>query len=95
MISQYNASGSGSDWIGQVNIGQLIMQRATMQGFLVLDFADRFEEAIGHLAGMLTGGKLHYDETFVDGIEAAPGAFEQLFSGKNHGKLIVRVGAGS
>jgi NADPH-dependent curcumin reductase CurA len=37
--------------------------------------------------------KPHYDETIVGGgIEAAPDALGQLFSGQNMGKLLVRVG---
>ncbi len=91
MISQYDASGGQSEWAGQVNIGQLIMQRATIEGFLVLDFADRFEEAIGVLAGMLAEGKLHYDETVLDGLEHAPEALTQMFGGANTGKLVLRV----
>jgi NADPH-dependent curcumin reductase CurA len=95
MISQYNASGRGTDWAGQVNIGQLIMQRATMQGFLVLDHVDRFEEAIGALAGLLAAGRLHYDETIVDGgLEGAPDALAALFAGTNTGKLVLRVAEG-
>jgi NADPH2:quinone reductase len=93
MIAEYNTYNEGGEHSGGLtNIGQLIMQRATIQGFLVLDYADRFEEAIAHLAGMLGAGKLNYDETIVDGgIEAAPGALAQLFSGANMGKLLVRV----
>jgi NADPH2:quinone reductase len=93
MIAEYNTYNEGGEHSGGLtNIGQLIMQRATIQGFLVLDYADRFEEAINHLAGMLGAGKLNYDETIVDGgIEAAPHALAQLFSGANMGKLLVRV----
>jgi NADPH2:quinone reductase len=93
MIAEYNTYNLGGEHSGGLtNIGQLIMQRATIQGFLVLDYADRFEEAINHLAGMLGAGKLNYDETIVDGgIEAAPHALAQLFSGANMGKLLVRV----
>jgi NADPH-dependent curcumin reductase CurA len=93
MIAEYNTYNEGGEHAGGLtNIGQLIMQRATIQGFLVLDFADRFEEAIGHLATMLAEGKLHYDETIVDGgLEAAPGALGQLFNGQNLGKLLVRL----
>jgi NADPH-dependent curcumin reductase CurA len=93
MIAEYNSYNLGGEHSGGLtNIGQLIMQRATIQGFLVLDYADRFEEAINHLAGMLGAGKLNYDETIVDGgIEAAPHALAQLFSGANMGKLLVRV----
>jgi NADPH2:quinone reductase len=93
MIAEYNTYNPGGEHQGGLtNIGQLIMQRATIQGFLVLDYADRFEEAIGHLATLLGEGKLHYDETIVEGgIEAAPDALGQLFSGQNMGKLLVRV----
>jgi NADPH-dependent curcumin reductase CurA len=91
MISQYNAEGTGAGWAGQQEIGQLIMQRATMTGFLVLDHADRFEEAIGALAEHLVAGRLRYDETIVDGLEQAPETLGRLFDGSNVGKLMVRV----
>jgi NADPH-dependent curcumin reductase CurA len=95
MIAEYNRYNHhqvDSDWHGLANIGQLIMQRATIQGFLVLDYAPRFAEAITYLAGLLGEGKLHYDETIVDGgIEAAPDALRQLFDGTNVGKLLVRL----
>ena len=45
-----------------------------------------------YLAGLLGDGKLHYDETIVEGgLEAAPDALAQLFSGANLGKLLVRL----
>ncbi|MGE5407099.1 MAG: NADP-dependent oxidoreductase [Syntrophothermus sp.] len=93
MISEYNTYDEGGEHAGALtNVGQLIMQRATIRGFLVLDFGHRFEEAIGYLAVLLAEGKLHYDETIVDGgLEAAPGALAQLFDGRNVGKLLVRV----
>src|SRR5882757_1893053 len=93
MIAEYNSYNEGGAHSGGLtNIGQLIMQRATINGFLVLDHADRFEEAIGHLAGMLATGDLHYDETIVNGgLDAAPDALAQLFDGSNMGKLLVRV----
>ncbi|MDX6581184.1 MAG: hypothetical protein QOI10_368 [Solirubrobacterales bacterium] len=93
MIAEYNSYNEGGEHAGgQTNIGQLIMQRATIKGFLVLDYGYRFEEAIGYLAGLLGEGKLHYDETIVNGgLEVAPQALGQLFSGENMGKLLVRV----
>ncbi|HEX6666695.1 MAG TPA: NADP-dependent oxidoreductase [Solirubrobacterales bacterium] len=92
MIAEYNTYSHGTGGVGLQNIGQLIMQRATIRGFLVLDYADRFEEAIGALAGLLGEGKLHYDETIVEGgLEVAPDALNQLFTGANMGKLLVRI----
>jgi NADPH2:quinone reductase len=95
MIAEYNTYNEGGKHAGALtNIDQLIMQRATIRGFLVLDFAARFEEAIGYLAGLLGEGKLHYDETIVDGgIEVAPDTLAELFDGRNMGKLLVRVAA--
>lgn len=92
MISEYNSYTGENSSAGLRNIGQLIMMRASMFGFLVLDHADRFEEAIAHLATMLGEGKLRYDETVVEGgIAAAPEALRQLFAGTNVGKLLLRV----
>ena len=91
MISQYNNLGTKEDWQGQLNVHQILMQRATMQGFLVLDHFDRYMEAVGYLAGLMAEGKLVYDETIVDGLENAVTAYNQLYSGANMGKLLIRV----
>ncbi|WP_354699134.1 Putative NADP-dependent oxidoreductase YfmJ [Paraconexibacter sp. AEG42_29] len=91
MISQYEASSGDNAWGGQLSIGQLIMRRASMKGFVVLDHADRFPEAIGALAGLLAEGRLHTDETIVDGIEHARDCLNRLFDGTNQGKLLLRV----
>jgi NADPH-dependent curcumin reductase CurA len=92
MIAEYNTYNDGEGGSGLLNVGQLIMQRATIRGFLVLDYVEHFEEAINHLAGMLGEGKLHYDETIVPGgIEKAPEALGRLFEGSNMGKLLLRV----
>jgi NADPH-dependent curcumin reductase CurA len=77
--------------LGLANIPQLFMQRATVRGFLVLDHADRFDEAIAELAGLLAAGRLRYDETIVDGLESAPEALGRLFAGASAGKVLVRV----
>jgi NADPH-dependent curcumin reductase CurA len=69
----------------------LLVKRATMQGFLTTDFAERYEEAIEHLAGWIRTGELKYREQVLDGIEAAPGSIAQLYSGENSGKLIIKL----
>jgi NADPH2:quinone reductase len=91
MVSEYSSYGDGGRPPGQHAISQLIMQRATMTGFLVLDHAERFAEIIGELAGLVLGGNLRSEETVVDGLENAREALEQLFTGANRGKLVVRV----
>jgi NADPH-dependent curcumin reductase CurA len=70
---------------------QLLVKRATMQGFLTTDFAARYEEAIADLVGWIGGGRLRYREDMLEGIEAAPGAIQTLYSGANSGKLVIRL----
>lgn len=91
MISQYERSDATSSWAGQRSIGQLIMRRASMAGFLVLDHADRFPEAIGYLAGLLGEGRLRGEETVVDGFERALECINTLFEGGNTGKLLLHL----
>ena len=69
----------------------LLVKRATMQGFLTTDFAARYEEAIADLAAWIRSGRLKYREDPLMGIEAAPGSIEVLYSGANHGKLVIRL----
>ncbi|MDC6350937.1 NADP-dependent oxidoreductase [Zeaxanthinibacter sp. PT1] len=69
----------------------LIKNSALMQGFIVSNYAEHFPEAINALGGWLKEGKLTYEETVVEGFENIPQAFIDLFSGKNKGKMVVKV----
>jgi len=69
----------------------LIKNSALMQGFIVSNYEDKFQEAIEHLSGWLKDDKLNYSETIVDGFDNIPQAFLDLFSGKNKGKMVVKV----
>jgi NADPH2:quinone reductase len=89
MISQYD--NAGRDWDGLRNVGQILMQRLTVKGFIVSDEVELFPAAAEYLSGLLAAGNLHYDETIVDGFENALDALGQLFTGANVGKLLVRL----
>jgi len=69
----------------------LLVKRATMQGFLTADYAARFDEAISDLACWIRDGRLTYREDVYEGIETAPRSIEDLYSGHNTGKLVIRV----
>lgn len=69
----------------------LLVKRATMQGFLTTDFAARYDEAVSDLVGWIRDGRLRYREDILEGIEAAPGSLETLYSGRNSGKLVIRL----
>lgn len=69
----------------------ILTKSATMQGFIVSDFAAKFPDAIKQLSIWLKEGKLAYSETIVNGFENIPQAFLDLFEGKNEGKMIVKI----
>jgi len=69
----------------------LLVKRARMQGFLVLDFEHRYEEGIAQLATWVREGRLQYREDIRDGIEACPHAIGSLYRGENVGKLLIQL----
>jgi NADPH-dependent curcumin reductase CurA len=92
MIGGYNtADQRGHVEAGPRNLMQLVMKRARMEGFLVLDYWDRAAEAIEALAKWHQEGKLKYRVHEIEGLKSAPTAMNMLFDGSNRGKLIVRV----
>ncbi len=86
-ISQYNEDRP----VGPGNYLNLIIKRARMEGFLILDYLDRFPEAQVRMAGWVMAGEIHHREHLVDGLEHAGEALNLLFSGGNTGKVIVRL----
>ncbi len=91
-ISQYNAT---APIAGPANYLSLLVNRASMTGMVVLDYADRYLEATRELASWYRAGTLVSREDIVDGLESFPDALLRLFRGENHGKLVLRVAAAS
>jgi len=69
----------------------LISQRAKIEGFIVFDYADRYNVAIREMAKWIDGGKLKRKFHIVEGLEKCPEYMNLLFSGGNTGKLVVKV----
>lgn len=76
---------------GPRKLPQLIAPRATVQGLLVGDFANRFGVATEQLSEWVASGDLSHRETIVEGLSNAPDAFLGIFSGDNIGKQVVQV----
>lgn len=76
---------------GPNNLTSLIVQRGRMEGFIIMDYLPRADEAIGDLATWVLGGDLTYAVDVVDGLDNAPLALDRLFTGANHGKVMVRL----
>jgi NADPH-dependent curcumin reductase CurA len=87
-ISQYN----NTDGVkGPSNYLSLLVNHARMEGFVVIDYADRYGEAMAELIAWYKAGKLKSREDIVEGLENFPETLLKLFSGENFGKLALKV----
>jgi hypothetical protein len=88
-ISQYNNTAAAP---GPSNYMMLLVARATMAGFLVFDYVDRFPEAVAEMSGWLQEGRLTSIEDTVRGdVGSFPDVLARLFSGQNTGKLVLAL----
>jgi NADPH-dependent curcumin reductase len=94
-IAHYNADGpaQGIDRAPQL-LRTLLVKRIKLQGYIIVDHYDRFDQFLKDMTGWLKDGRVKYREDVVDGLENAPKAFMGLLEGRNFGKLVVRVGQG-
>jgi NADPH-dependent curcumin reductase CurA len=88
MISTYNGGGEGVR-----NLFALIYGRIRMEGFVATDFPHLNAAFQADMTGWLKDGRVKYQETILDGFERAPEGLIGLFSGLNHGKMLIRVAA--
>jgi NADPH-dependent curcumin reductase CurA len=86
-ISQTHAA----EQYGVRNLNRLAAVHGRMQGFLVFNYRERYDEARAWLAARLREGRLRQRLHVLEGLEQAPIGLGMLFRGENTGKLIVRV----
>lgn len=71
------------------NLWQLLVKRATMQGFLTYEHPQCLVDARSHIGAWVRSGDLRPLENVTHGLEAAPEALIRLMSGKTTGKTVV------
>lgn len=86
-ISQYNNEAV----VGPKNYLSLLVNRASMEGMVVFDYTDRYHIAVQEMNEYLSSGKMKSKEDLVKGIERFPEALNMLFTGRNFGKLVLKV----
>ena len=89
MISQYNDT---TPTPGPNNLIYMVGKSLKMQGFIVSNHFDLLPDFIRDMSQWIKEGKIKWEETVEDGIERAPNAFLNLFTGGNFGKMLVKVG---
>lgn len=87
-IATYNAD---TPVPGPVNMFQVVTRRLRLQGFIVIDYMDRFAEATEQLAEWVMAGKLQWREDIQEGFDNIPATFLRLFSGQNQGKQLLKL----
>ena len=88
VISQYNLT--------QMEAGMRVQRavltnQASIEGFLVFRFEQKYSIARKRMAIWLKQKKIIWKEDIVTGLEKAPESFIGLMKGKNFGKLLVKV----
>ncbi|NQZ45935.1 MAG: NADP-dependent oxidoreductase [Erythrobacter sp.] len=87
-ISRYESGGTP---VGPGNYFNLIFRRASMAGFIVLDWASEFPAIRARLEHFVGSGQLRYQEDIQSGFENAPDTLQRLFAGKNRGKQMLKL----
>src|SRR3954470_15963418 len=87
MIEDYN---SGSNHAFRY-VTRIIGARIAIKGFIYTDYLSEMGDFFRDMGGWIAGGQVTSRETVHHGIEAAPQAFLDLFSGGNIGKMLVRL----
>ena len=88
-ISQYDGVPSATGPRGVP--GLIVVKRLIMQGFIVMDFMDRRDEALSDLQSWVASGKLKVQEDVINGLENTPKALIGLLAGENRGKRMIRL----
>jgi len=89
LISAYNDTGPPA---GPRNFVQVLARSVRVEGFIVSNHADLEPAFLADLSDWVKAGKVKWRETVVEGIAKAPEAFLGLFSGRNLGKMLVKLG---
>jgi NADPH-dependent curcumin reductase CurA len=87
-ISRYE---TGSLPAGPQNYFNLVFRRATMSGFIVLDWAAEFPAIRKRLGAFVADGRLTYREDVQHGFDQAPATLGRLFTGENRGKQLLEL----
>tara|TARA_B100000953_G_C17836002_1_gene363440 strand:- start:360 stop:587 length:228 start_codon:yes stop_codon:yes gene_type:complete len=69
----------------------LVIMRARMEGFIVLDYMDRAMQAIETLTAWVQSGDLKYQVDLQEGFENIPATLTRLFTGENLGKQLLKI----
>ena len=73
-------------------MGRILTKSLTVRGFIQSEFVrDQYVHFLADMADWVRDGRVQYREDVVDGLTSAPEALIGMLSGRNFGKLLIRV----
>ena len=69
----------------------LLIKRAKIEGLLVLDYFNKYQEIYEKLLKWYIEGKLVSEEDISDGLDSAPASLVKILNGLNLGKQLVKL----
>lgn len=76
---------------GPTNYMRICTHQLTVRGILLFFYRDRLAEGAAQLGAWVREGRLHVEENIVEGFEHAPALLPTMFTGKQPGKLLLKV----
>lgn len=93
LVSGYNATSlpEGPDRSGQL-MGMVLRKSLTLRGFIQTEFVrEHYKDFEREMSAWVASGEVKYREDVVDGLDNAVDAFRGMLTGKNFGKVVVKV----
>ncbi|WP_423921167.1 NADP-dependent oxidoreductase [Frigoribacterium sp. 2-23] len=87
-IANYNSTGAP---VGVLNTTNIVTRGLMVKGFTLGNYRHLAPAFQAEMGPWLTAGDIVYDETVVEGIDAAFDAFTGLMRGENVGKMVVKT----
>jgi len=92
LIAHYNGPGATEQDSLSSTMLAMVRRSLLMRGFINTEFVDdHYDDFMRDLSPLVASGRIRYREDIVDGLNNAPEAFIGMLSGRNFGKLLIRV----
>ena len=93
LVADYNAEAAPEGPDRLPGFMKLVLTKSlTVRGFIQSEFTKSHgRDFVREMSAWVADGSVRYREDVVDGLDAAPEAFRGLLTGRNFGKLLVRV----
>jgi NADPH-dependent curcumin reductase CurA len=91
LVAHYNGEGAADTDRLPSTMSTILRRSLLVRGFIQTEFAEHFDEFLAEVGPRVASGEIRYREDVVDGLLNAPEAFIGMLTGKNFGKLVVKV----